>query len=162
MPGPVMQDTGLRKRLALGNGNPGLGQVINAVFFQFIQAFTFVGNETLTATLAIQADADFLCGMSSYDTSMPAVGGFGAGINSLNGGSLVTLTDASSQRALSSAPVPASTLFGTAQRPFVWPYTHRFRANGGITIVTQGTTAVTAQVVRYVFSGFKIPVGTLA
>ena len=159
---PVLQDLGLRKRLSLSNGSPGLGQVVNAVFFQFIQAFTFVGNETLNATLAIQSDADFLCGMTLYETSMPAVGGFGAGVNSLNGGTLVTLTDASSQRALSSAPVPASTLFGTAQRPYVWPYTHRFRANGGITIVAQGTTAATAQTVRYVFAGFKVPVGTLA
>jgi hypothetical protein len=96
-----------------------------------------------------------------YDTNMPAVGGFGAGVNSQFGGSLVQLTDGGNDRVLSNIPLPASTLFGTAQRPFVWPFTHLFRANSPITISTTGIVAATAQVVRYVFAGYKVKRGTV-
>jgi hypothetical protein len=137
---------------------PGLGNITRNVFFQYVQNFTFVGVETQQATIQIQADAHFLCMMTAYDTSLAAAGGFGAGTASQFGGTLVALTDASGGRFLSTGPMPASTLFGTAQRPFVWPYTHMFRANGGITIQATGVIAA-AQTVRYVFSGFKLPIG---
>lgn len=132
--------------------------VLRNSFFQYVQNFVFVANETQQATIAIQSDAHFLCVMTLYDTNGAAGAGVVPGL--LSGGSLVQLTDASGQRFLSSNPVPASALFGTAQRPFVWPFTHLFRANGGITISTTGTTGA-AQTVRYVFAGYKVPVGSI-
>ena len=160
-----MPDTGtaLRRRAvpAMTGVPVGLGSIVRDAFFQFTQVMTFVGNETQQFTIAVQSDAHFLCMMTSYDTNIAAVGGFGAGVNSQFGGTLVQVTDLSSQRFLSSGFVPASTLFGTAQRPFVWPFTHLFRANGGITIQATGIVAATAQVVRYVFAGFKVPIGSV-
>ena len=157
--------TMLRKRVsnALGDGpGPmGLGSVARDVFAQFVQNFTFVGNETQQATIQIQTDAHFLCMMTMYDTNMPAVGGFGIGVNSQFGGTLVRLTDVSTGRQLQTGGfVPASTLFGTAQRPFVWPFTHIFRAGGGITIEATGIVAATAQTARFTFAGFKFPIGS--
>jgi hypothetical protein len=139
----------------------GLGNITRDAFFQYSQRFVFVGNETQQATIQIQADAHFICIDSTYDTNIAAAGGFGAGVASAFGGSLVQLTDVSSQRLLSNNPLPASTLFGTAQRPFVWPFSHLFRANGGITLNVTGITAVTAQTMHFVFSGFKVPIGSV-
>lgn len=138
----------------------GLGQITRDAFFQYAANFTFVGNENQQQAIPIQADAHFICVMTVYDSNIAAVGGFGAGVNAQFGGTLVQITDGS-QRLLSNIAVPASTLFGTAQRPFVWPFTHLFRANAPITISATGIVAATAQTVRYVFAGFKVPVGSL-
>jgi hypothetical protein len=140
-------------------GRPGLvpqntGNVNFNDMFQYAANFTFVGNENQQVTIAIQSDADFICVLTTYDTNV-AAGVPGAAF----GGSLVQLTDLSSNRALQNIPVPASSLFGTAQRPYWWPFTHCFRRNGGIVISASGITAATAQTVRYVFAGYKMPPG---
>jgi hypothetical protein len=140
-------------------GHPGLipqamGNVVFNDMFQYAVNFTFVGNENLQTTIPIQADADFLCMLTTYDTNV-AAGVAGAAF----GGSLVQITDLASNRALSNIPVPASSLFGTAQRPFWWPFTHLFRRNGGIVVSATGIAAATAQTVRYVFAGYKQPPG---
>lgn len=145
--------------LGVRAGRPGLvpqatGNVVFNDMFQYAVNFTFVGNENQQQTIAIQSDADFICILSSFDTNV-APGVAGAAF----GGSLVQLTDLSSNRALSSIPVPASSLFGTAQRPFWWPYTHLFRRNGGIVVSASGVAAATAQTVRYVFGGYKMRPG---
>lgn len=164
MPGTAQPSIPRRRIQPVGGGAPvvprGLGSITRDAFFQFVQNFAFLGTETQQATIQIQADAHFLCVMTTYDTNLAAAGGFGAGTASQFGGTTVQVTDASSQRFLSSGPVPASALFGTAQRPFVWPFTHLFRANGGITIQATGVIAA-AQTVRYVFSGFKVPIGSV-
>ncbi|HLB37476.1 MAG TPA: hypothetical protein VJL31_12970 [Gemmatimonadales bacterium] len=141
-------------------GRPGLipqasGNVLFDDMFQYAVNFTFAGNENLQSTIPIQADADFVCVLSTYDTNVtPAVAG------AAFGGSLVQLTDLSTNRALQNIPVAASTLFGTAQRPFWWPFTHCFRRNGGIVVSATGIAAATVQVVRYVFAGYKIRPGS--
>ena len=118
-----------------------------------------MGSDNQIKNIPIQADAHFLC-VSSYMNSSAASGAgtfMGACVN--RGGSLVQLTDGGTQRALQSAQVPANTLFGSAQRPFIWPFRKIFRANTSITINATDTTTA-AQTVDYVFGGFKIPLGT--
>ena len=157
--------TTLQKRAAAGlraampSNARALGQIVRDSFFQYVQNFTFtVGTENFQITIPVQADAHFICVATQYDSSLAV--GAGGGTVLASGGSLIQLTDTSAQRFLQSAQVPISALFGTAQRPYVWPFTHLFRANGGIGISITGTAAA-GQVQRLVFAGFKIPVGSI-
>jgi hypothetical protein len=154
-----------RRTVPVGGGGPvvppGLGNITRNAFFQYSQRFVFAGVETQQQTIQMQADSHFLCVASIFDSNSPVVGAFGIGIAAQFGGSLVQLTDVAGQRLLSNNPLPASTLFGTAQRPFVWPYTHLFKANGGITLSVTGVNAATAMTVHFVFCGFKVPIGDL-
>lgn len=134
----------------------GVGMIWRDSFFQYAANFTFVTNETQQTTIPIQADAHFLCVMSMYDTS--AAAGASGGTVVAAGGTTVQLQDVAGQRFLSSIAVPASCLFGTAREPYVWPFTHIFRANGGIILIVTGTTGA-PQTVRFVFAGFKVPIG---
>lgn len=136
-----------------------LGDIMVDEFFEYIQTIVFTGSDNQIKSIPIQSDAHFLC-VSTYMNSSVATGGAnfqGAGVN--RGGSLVQLTDGGTQRALSSAQVPANVLFGSAQRPFIWPFRKIFRANTSIGLNVTDTTAA-AQTVDYVFGGFKIPLGT--
>jgi hypothetical protein len=135
-----------------------LGDVMFDEFFQYEQVVTFVGSDTQTKNIPIQADAHFYC-VSTYMNSSLASGSAwqGSGLNL--GGSLVQLTDGGTQRMLSNAQVPANCLFGSAQRPFIWPMRKIFRANTSITLFVTDTAGA-AQTVHYVFGGFKIPVGS--
>ena len=147
-----------------------IGDILYDSFFQYGINFTYVvGTEAFTGTIAIQSDAHFLCVESVYDVHLTVVPAFGAGTTLgvvpglAAGGCLVTLTDGGSQRALSNQQVPASTLFGSAQRPFVWPFTHLFKANTSIGILSTGIAAaqMAGVTVRYVFCGFKVPKGSV-
>lgn len=131
-------------------------RVLKNNFFEYGQNFIFVANENQQATIPIQSDAHFVCVMTMYDTSAGA--GASGGTVLAAGGATVQISDSAQQRFLSSIAIPISALFGTAQRPFVWPWTQLFRANGGINISITGTTGA-AQTVRLVFAGYKIPVG---
>jgi hypothetical protein len=149
-----------------GGGPNILGAIWRDSFFQYASnALTFAaGTENFQQTIQIQTDAHFLCVMTMYDNTLivPGTGALtGAGFPvCINGGAVIQLTDASAQRALQSAQVPINTIFGTAQRPYVWPFTHAFRAGGGISFSITGAGATVAgQVIRLVFAGFKIPVG---
>lgn len=143
----------------------GLGQILRDSFFQQAVNVTMVGTvagENQTPTIQIQNDADFLCVLTTYDSNIPALGGFGAGVNAQFGGAIVQLTDGGSNRLLSNIPVPASALFGTAQRPFWWPLTHLFRANTFIGLSVSSVVAVgSSWVLRFVFSGYKVPLGVI-
>lgn len=124
-------------------------------FYQYAATFTFVtGLETFGVNIQILNDAHFMCVSTSYSNSLE-VGGPQVVI--LNGGGTVQITDGSG-RLLSNQLVPINTLFGTAREPFIWPFTHPFRANGYIGIQITGAGAVMAGgVVRLVFNGFKVP-----
>lgn len=136
-----------------------LGDIIFDEMFQYIQTVTFVNGETQIKNIPIQADAHFLCVATVMNSSIASGQStfMGACVN--RGGSMVQLTDGGTQRFLSSAQVPANTLFGSAQRPFIWPMRKVFRANTSITLTVTDTSAG-AQVVDYVFCGFKIPLGS--
>lgn len=138
-----------------------LGQVTRDSFFQYTATFTWVaGTENFQSAIAIQSDSHFICVATEYSNSLQV--GASGGLVIRSGGATVQLTDGASQRQLSSAQVPVDTLFGTAQRPFVWPFTHLFRGNGTIGISITGIGApMAAGVIILVFSGFKIPIGTV-
>jgi hypothetical protein len=153
-----------RAAAAAANGAPlvrrRLGDILYDSFFQYVQNFTYtVGTEALTAVVPIQSDAHFLCVETVYDLGTAT----GVVPAALSGGALIILTDGGSQRQLSSAQVPVSALFGTAQRPFVWPFTHLFRANSSIGIVATGSSAalMAGITMRLVFCGFKVPKGSV-
>jgi hypothetical protein len=136
-----------------------LGDVFFDEYFEYIQTVVFTGSDNQIKNIPIQADAHFVI-VSSYMNSSVASGAgtfMGACVN--RGGSLVQLTDGGTQRQLSNAQVPANCLFGTAQRPFVWPLRKLIRANTSIGLNVTDTSAG-AQTVDYVFGGFKIPLGS--
>lgn len=143
-----------------------LGDVFIDSFFQYsitLGGTQFAaGTETLTGTIPIQSDADFICVHSMYETGV-ATATASTKATLLNGGTLVKLTDGATQRDLTNlvGGVPADCLFGTAERPYMWPLTHRFRANTPITFqVTGQGAALIGLNQRYVLGGFKIPIGT--
>jgi hypothetical protein len=145
-----------------------LGDILFDSAFQYGINFAYTtGVEALTGTIPIQSDAHFMCVETMYDmhlTTVPAFASTGIGVVPAlaAGGYLVLLTDGGTQRALSNIAVPASTLFGSAQRPFVWPFTHLFKANTSIGILSTGIGTPSAlTTVRYVFAGFKIPIGSV-
>lgn len=152
--------------------NPrGLGDITRDSFFQYAppNPFTFaLGSENFQTAIQIQTDADFLCTSTAY-TNSAEIGNAAAGtavskVNILNGGAVIQLSDGSSQRFLSSVQVPLNALFGDGRLPHIWEYTHLFRAGGSIGINITGMGAVApfaGQVIRLVFSGFKVPVGII-
>ncbi len=158
---PTMQ-TSRRRTVSLNaNAYPGpirggLGSIVRNSFFTYIQNVSFTANETQSFTIQMQADAHFML----VTTTAAAQTAAGAALTIPDGGSLIQLRDTSGQRLLSSGPVPLANLFGTAQRPFVLPYTHIFRAGGGITIDATGTTGA-AQTLRLAFQGYKVPIGSV-
>jgi hypothetical protein len=132
-----------------------LGDILSDEFFQYEVTVIFVGSDNQIKSIPIQADAHFIV-VSSYYNSSAASGAGWMGSGLTRGGSLVQLTDGGTQRALSNAQVPVNTLFGSAQRPYVWPLRKMFRANTSITFNVTDTTAA-AQTVDYVLGGFKVP-----
>jgi len=145
-----------------------LGDILFDSFFEYGIVFTYTtGLEARIGTIPIQSDAHFMCVESMYDmhlTDVPAFASTGIGVLPAlaAGGYLVQLTDGGTQRAMSNIFVPASTLFGSAQRPFVWPFTHLFKANTSIGVAATGIgTPVALTTARFVFAGFKIPLGSV-
>jgi len=150
-----------------------LGDVFIDSFFQYtvsIGGASFVtGLETLVATIPIQTDADFVCVHTVYEDSNVYTG-LQAAPNKpgmLNGGILVKLTDGATQRDLTNfvGGVPVTSLFGSAQRHYMWPLTQLFRANTPISIQVTGQGVGPPTVIgvtfRLTFGGFKVPIGTL-
>lgn len=151
--------------MAAGYVRKRLGDVFLDSMFWYgaaIGGASFVtGLETLTTTIPIQSDANFLCVHTMYDTGVAGATA-STSVTLLNGGIVVTLTDGATQRALSNIPVPADAIFGTGQRPYMWPLTHLFRANTPIGIqVTGQAAAVIGLTMRLIFGGFKVPVGSV-
>jgi len=150
-----------------------LGDVFIDSFFQYsvtVGGASFVtGLETLVATIPIQTDADFVCVHSVYEDSQIATG-LAAAPNvgkPLNGGILVRMTDGATQRDLTNliGGVPVTSLFGSGQRPYMWPLTHLFRANTPISFQVTGQgvgpPTVVGMTFRLTLGGFKVPTGTL-
>jgi hypothetical protein len=157
-----------------GNRESGrnLGSVIRDSFFQYAVNITFGagGVDNQTPVIPIQSDAHFLC-VQTMMSNQSAVGASGAGVGTpyvdiLHGGAIVQLTDGGSQRLLSLIPVPANCLFGSAKEPYIWPFTHLFRANTFIGVSATGSVAgapgvgMTGMNLRLVFAGFKVAIGS--
>lgn len=149
-----------------------LGSVIRDSFFQYAVNITFGagGVDNQTPVIPIQSDAHFLCVQTMMSNSA-AVGGTATGASSpytevLHGGAIVQLTDGGSQRLLSLIPIPANCLFGSAKNPYIWPFTHLFRANTFIGVSATGSVAGAVNIgmnganLRLVFAGFKVAIGS--
>ena len=166
-----MADQTAAMRPAIRMNPAGLGDILRDVFFQYTPPlpFTFTaGNETLQQVIPILSDSHFICCSTTYTNSAeswqsgaaPAVPYFTV----TNGGATVQLTDGGNNQFLSNFPVPLSSLFGNGKEPFIWPFTHLFRANTPITVAMAGMAAAApfaGQIIRVVFNGFKIPKGSL-
>lgn len=162
MPAATIQAS---KRIPLVTGRS-LGSVFRDSFFQYAVNITFTtGTDNFTPVIPIQSDAHFLCVQTMY-TNSAQIGNAVATtstpyIETLSGGAVIQLTDGGDQRFLSNIQVPASTLFGTAKEPYIWPFTHLFRANTFIGVNATGAGAfMAAAVIRLVFAGFKVPLGS--
>jgi hypothetical protein len=149
-----------------------LGNVIRDSIFLYAVNITFGagGVDNQTPVIPIQSDAHFLCVQTMMSNSS-AVGNSVANtatshVDILHGGAIVQLTDGGSQRLLSLIPVPANCLFGSAKEPYIWPFTHLFRANTFIGVNATGSVAGAAGIgmnnanLRLVFAGFKVPIGS--
>jgi hypothetical protein len=144
-----------------------LGDVFVDSFFQYSitmgGAQFAAGTETLVGTIPIQSDAHFICVHSMYETGV-ATATNATRITLLNGGALVKLTDGATQRDLTNlvGGVPADCLFGSAERPYMWPLTHLFKANTPISFqITGQGAALIGLNLRFVLGGFKIPRGSV-
>jgi hypothetical protein len=148
-----------------------LGSVIRDSFFQYAINITFGagGVDNQTPVIPIQSDAHFLC-VQTMMSNQSAVGNPAATtatpyVDILHGGAIVQLTDGGSQRLLSLIPVPANCLFGSAKEPYIWPFTHLFRANTFIGVNATGSVAGAAGIgmtnmnLRLIFAGFKVQIG---
>lgn len=140
-----------------------LGDVGLDSFFQYGINFAFtVGTEALPGNIPIQSDAHFMCQETVYDLALTS-GAASVGVvpAQISGGALIQITDGATQRAMQNIQIPISTFAGSAQRPFVWPFTHLFKANTSISLLVTGTSVAMALVtLRLVFVGFKVPFGT--
>ncbi len=146
-----------------------LGDVRVDRFAQLSIAYTFpTGAENFNNVLQVQSDAHFLC-MSTAYTNDHEIGISGAGVGVpwlrvINGGAIVELTDVSTGIRLQNIQLPVCSLFGSGELPHIWEFTHLFKANTqiGINITGMGAAAPFAgQTLRLVFTGMKVPVGTL-
>ncbi len=146
-----------------GGFYPGLGRIYRDSRFDIILTATFdgTGANTLNLSFAIQNDAHFLCVLTTYTNSLVLAAAGALPPTIAQGGAFIQLTDGRTQKPLSNAQVPTDTLFGSAREPFVWPIPHVFAANSPLQAVVTGIGAAMASAtIRYVFSGYKIPLGT--
>ena len=162
-----MADATAAMRPAVRMNGAALGNILRDDVFWYTPAnpFTFTAaNENFQGVIPIQSDAHFVCTATMYTNSVE-VGNIVAttAVDRLrvnNGGAVIVITDGGSQRFLSSAPVPVSSIFGNAELPYIWPLTHLFKANTSINVSITGTLGA-GQVIRLIFAGFKIPRGAL-
>ncbi len=116
-------------------------------WFSISSSITFAAaSARVPLTLSVPQDADFVLVKLMADSGDAAP---------VQGGALVNIIDQGSQRSLADAQVPLSTLFGTAQRPFILPMVHRFPRAGTI-ILDVTNTGAAAQRINFVLSGYKI------
>jgi hypothetical protein len=122
------------------------------------QAFSYVltlanvaSGATASGALQILADSAFLI-QSTVVTSVDVT----TGLLVSNPVGTIQLTDSGSGQSLFSAALPLSSVFGTAQLPFLWTLPRLLKANS--TIAAQFTAGTTTNNVTYYlsFNGMKI------
>lgn len=130
--------------------------------FTYTINFASLGaSATASANFLVQNDSAFVITQTTYlitDTSDVAVAElqpFGSGLTTGLVGVLVTLSDTGSGRNLMDAGVPIDGLFGTAQRPYVWPYPKILDPSSTFSTQLQNLVA-TARRVRLAFHGYKV------
>jgi len=126
-------------------------------FFVYEQDFLPLSASTTTVgNVQVQNDSHFLCvaGIAlETDTTNTTVVNSESNANA--SGVLVLVTDVGAGAPLSSTPIPLDNLFGTAQRPAVWPLPKLFRAGGTIATQVQNLLA-TARNLRLSYWGIRL------
>ena len=126
-------------------------------FFIYEQDFVPLGaSATTVGNIQIQADSHFLAVAGvALVTDVTNTTVLNSESNANSSGILVLVTDVGSGMPLSTTGVPLESLFGTAQRPAVWPIPKLFRAAGNIATQVQNFIA-TARNVRLSYWGIRI------
>lgn len=106
---------------------------------------------TLTNSVQIEAGHHFVLQQLIFDARLAAT-------PDLNPSISVQVVDLSSNLPLFNIPLILSSVFGTAQLPYVLPAPRRFRANGGISATVVNIAVGAARDVVLTFAGQKVPV----
>jgi len=129
-------------------------------FFIYEQDFvtpTQLGaSATTVGNIQIQDDSHFLAVAGvALETDVANTTVVNSESNANASGVLVLVTDVGSGAPLSQVPVPLDNMFGTAQRPAVWPMPKLFRRGGTIATQVQNLIA-TARHLRISYWGIRI------
>ena len=114
-------------------------------------AIPVAGNAT--ATIQIQADADFVLQKLSYQADLAGVAQVAE--TRVIPNVLVQLTDTGSNRQLFFTPVPISSIFGTGELPFILPNPRLFIKTSVIQIDFTSFEAAVTPTIRLAFIGYK-------
>lgn len=126
-------------------------------FFVYEQDFVPLNaSQTTVGNIQIQNDSHFLvvAGVALV-TDVTNTTVINAESNANASGKLLLITDVGAGAPLSQVPIPLENMFGTAQRPAVWPIPKLFRKGGTIATQIQNLIA-TAHNVRLSFWGIRI------
>lgn len=127
----------------------------------FVTPNQLTASGTVTLNFIVQNDSAFAICKTTFivtDTNNAAVANlqpFGSGGASSLVPILVTMTDSGSGRSLMDNAVPIDSLFGTAQRPRIWPIPKILDPNSTFATTLQNLEA-TARHVRLAYHGYKI------
>ena len=122
----------------------------------FVTPLQLAASATTVGNIQLQDDSHFLAvaGVALLtDTTNTTVVNSESNANA--SGVLVLITDVGSGSQLSQVPVPLDSIFGTAQRPAVWPMPKLFRKGGTIATQVQNLLA-TARHLRISYWGIRI------
>lgn len=126
------------------------------------QALALAANASVTDTIQIEADSNFVLQKLAYHA--PAPSGTSLAANALGlveaqriiPNVAITITDTGSGRQLMPAPIPIPSLFGTGQLPFILPNPRLFMRNSTIQVTFTNLDGTNTYTVRLAFIGFKI------
>lgn len=104
-----------------------------------------------TSQVQIEAGCHFVAQQFIFDARLAAT-------PDLNPSISVQVIDLSSNLPIFDRPLILSSVFGTAQLPYVLAVPRRFRANGGIAATVTNIAVGAARDVVLVFAGQKVPV----
>lgn len=115
----------------------------------------FTHGTTATNSFTVQTDSNFIWQYGMYWCE-----GTGT-LTGLTNSTLVVpfatiaIQDASSGRQLTSAPVQVSSMFGTAERPFILPFPRYFRANTQLMVTAVNYDSAVSYNLKLSFCGIK-------
>lgn len=130
----------------------GVADKFISVFYSYSMLFSAVASgATSNQNLQIQADSNFMITELSYfafDTTTNAAPATFT--------STIQLTDTGSGMTLFDRAIPITSVFGTAQLPFVMPISRVISANAVLTGTLNAGVLANATTIYLVFHGFKI------
>lgn len=119
-----------------------------------IAFLALAANTTITGSISIEADADFIVRKTAYQADVVGL----AQTSSTIVIPLVTfqITDTATARNLSNIQIPVTSYFGTGERPFILPMPRKYRANSVISFTVSNISAATVYNLRLTLIGEKM------